>query len=124
MRNRIMSGGNPVARHEVLREDLTAFELSGGLRGTEDQLALGREKIDDSIDERRFRSDNGEIGTDLNRERQKILGLVRGRTDARRHFGATGIAGRDDNLLHRRAATETPCNCVLTSATAKYEDFH
>ena len=98
--------------------------MSGRLRRAEDHVLVSTEKIDHSIDEWRFRSDNGEIGTDLVGQRQEILGLVRERLDASGYFGATGVAGRDNNLVHRRTATKTPCNCVLTSATAKYEDFH
>ena len=53
--HRVMRGGNAVAREEILREGLAAFQLRR-LRGrSEDAVARRAEAVDDAGDERAFR---------------------------------------------------------------------
>lgn len=120
----IASGRNGMPPHEILGEDFAAFELGGGLSGSENEVAVGAKEIDDAIDERRFGADNGEVGVDLIGESQQVCGFGRRGTDAGGHVRATGVAGRDDHFADGRAAMQPPGHGVFTPAAAENKDFH
>jgi hypothetical protein len=123
-RDGIASGRNGMPPHEILGEDFAAFELGGGLSGSENEVAVAAKEIDDAIDERRFGADNGEVGVDLIGESQQVFRFGRRGTDAGSDLRAARVAGRDDDFPDGGAAVEPPSHGMFTPATAENEDFH
>ena len=89
--------GDPVARHEALREHLAAFELRRRARRAEDQPAARREQIDDAAIERQLGTDDGEVDALALGNRQHAL-----RHRRRRRRRASRRRARRDCRARRR----------------------
>jgi hypothetical protein len=63
-----------VACHECLRERLARFEACRALRRSEQQTAIGCERVGDADAQRQFRSDDREIDPFMSGNRQRGSG--------------------------------------------------
>lgn len=117
------SGGDAGAVHEVLGEDLAAFELGGGLGGSKDEAAFAAEGVNDAIDEGGFGSDDGEVGGGGAGGGQIPLGGIVGGGSRGGDGRAAGVAGGHKDLGHGGAAAEPPTEGMFAAAAADHEDF-
>lgn len=86
-------GGNPRARHDVLREGLGALDLRGLLGGAEHRDARLAHGVGDPGDEGRLRAHDDEIGAELRGQRGHGLAVQRVDLVQLGDLGDAGVAG-------------------------------
>ena len=116
------SRGDAVALHESFGEVLAAFELSTGLRGTDDgnvtQLGIVAEEVVDALHQRVLRTHNDHVhlvGEYKVLDARKVIGL-QGYVLA--HGGGACVAGGNVQFLNLGRLGYFPCEGVFASATA------
>src|SRR5687767_13569027 len=91
-------GRDSVLDHEVFGEDLASLD-AGGVGGRAENGESSRlEPVNDSGDERRFRTYNGKIDVLGGGEIGQSVEVVRAKVDALRVTADSGISGRAINL--------------------------
>src|SRR5258706_1648668 len=115
-------GGNVMAREELLRERLRAFESRTRGARTERRDAGRAQLVGEPGNERRLGTDDGEIDARVARELDQAIVIVDADRHAARARVHTGIAGRRDELV--AALREPPRQRVLAAAAADDQDPH
>ncbi len=112
----VRGAGDASLVHQTLGVGLGPLELGGGLAGPEDREATRLEAVDDPLDERRLRPDDGEV--DLTRlgevgECVDLLGLERDRV---RECLCATVAGRCEYICGGLFTLELPDERVFTAS--------
>ena len=110
--------------HELLRVNLAALEPRVPLRRTHKPHVAAFEFVPDARDQRRFRSDDGEVRLEplgQSHNRRHIVGV---------HMHTLGglfnpaVARRAPDFLDFRRLTQPPDHRVLASPASDHQDFH
>jgi hypothetical protein len=117
-------GRHPMTRHQRLRKRLRAFDGRGAAPGAEDREAARAEAIGEACDQRRFRTDHGEIHVLAHGERDQSVEVVDADVDGCRVPRDAGIPRRGPQTLHQRALRELPRERVFAAAAADEQDLH
>ena len=112
----IVSGRNARLAAEVLGEALRAFELGRGLRRPEGADAGGSEIVDQSGNQRRFRSDDDEVDFFPFAEGDDRRVVFRVERNAIRDTADAGIAGSCEEFSQQRRGRERPRKCMLSAS--------
>jgi hypothetical protein len=80
--------------------------------------------IDDTVGERSFRSDDGEIDAALRSERCEAFDIVGRNRHALGRTGDAGGSGRRQRARHARIARDLPCQRMLAATGTDDEDSH
>ena len=117
-------GRDGVALHELLGEDLAAFEPRGLPAGTEHLEPPAGELVRQTEGQRQLRADHGEVDLQIRGKARQVLDLV----DRFRHqvgdLGDARVARGAVELVELRALGELPAQRVLASPGPDDQDSH
>ena len=110
---RVPGGRHARGREHFLHPGFRAFELRGRGRTPEDEPPGAAQRVGDTRDERRFGSDDDEIGIDTLGERGNRGGVGGDDGDTVAQFRQPRVAGRRDHLVDGGRTREAPAERVL-----------
>jgi len=114
----------PSLAHDLFGEKLAALDAGGlGVRSEHAQAALA-EQIGQAGDERRLRSDHGQVGTLLGGEVEQRRDVVGADGHAVRLGGDAGVARGAEHLRSEAGLHERMDEGVLSAAAADHEHPH
>ncbi len=121
----IVGGRDGVTRQEILGEGLRAFQLRGGSGGAEDVQPARAEQIDHAFDQRRFRSDDGQLHVGRGKVRQLLDGQhVDGDVLALGFSGGACVAGGYVYLGNAWVLRDLPGQGMLAAAATDDQYVH
>jgi len=124
MKRYILRGGNIVAAHEIFCKRLAPFKLRGKFFRTKNfQMPLFK-RVDNALNQRHFRTDDGEINGALNDKRDQSGEIVRRDIHVFGDCRRARIAGGAIDFFHAGTLREFPRNRMFTPAGADYKNFH
>src|SRR5215471_17331693 len=113
-----------MAQQEFLAEDLAAFELGSFARWADDGPVASTEGIGQSVDQRHFRADDGQVRLQALRQSDQAGHICWIGGHAFGLLGNSGVAGSAPNLPDARAFAELPDQRVFAPATADDQNLH
>jgi hypothetical protein len=119
-----MRGRDVVPLHEFLGKTFAGFKLCGRFGRTERTPSTSGKLIDHTKRQRQFRSDDGEIGLDSIRNRNKRIQAFHINRQTSGISSDPAIARRANNLVYARRLTQFPHKRVLSAATSYDQNFH
>src|ERR687891_634480 len=114
----------PCAVHELLRVTLRALDARSACVRAEHAESFGPERVADTGNERRLRSNHHESGPQLLGERYNCGGIVDGDPKGRRELRNSCVARSGDEFVYRTRSVERPRERTLAAAGPEEENPH
>ena len=119
-----IGGGNPVAAHELLGEDLARLKLSRCALRPEDTHAAGDQLICQTRRDDGVRANHGEVGAELGAEVRELANVLEVSRAAHGLARYPSVAGAAEDLLHRRTLANLPRQGMFAPAGTDNQYFH
>ena len=103
--------------HELLRENLAAFELRGYLRRPQQREAARGKFVGDAANQRNLRTNNRQIRAELRSKIGRSSHIAQIKRKTFRIALDSAIARRTPDFLHARRLRELPHQRMLAAAT-------
>jgi hypothetical protein len=113
-----------MARRELFREYFAAFKASGCGGWADKTTATRTKRFGDSSDQRSFRANNGQVGSNRLGEACKTGRVIYIGRDSHGDFADSGVTRRAEELRGVWTARKFPCEGVFPAPRADYKDSH